>query len=126
MTWFAGLFYLPRLFVYHAMSEESAVRSAYCIMERRLLVMMHIGGTLSWFFGLLMLLQVPGWLLAPWMQVKLLLVLALTGFHFWCARLVRSFALGECRHSHKWFRWFNEFPTLVLMAVVLLVVLKPF
>jgi putative membrane protein len=126
VTWFAGLFYLPRLFVYHAMSEENTVRSAYCIMERRLLVMMHIGGALSWLFGLLVLLQAPAWLLAPWMQIKLIFVLALSGFHFWCAKLVSAFARGEIRHDHKWFRWFNEFPTLVLMVVVLLVVLKPF
>jgi putative membrane protein len=126
VTWFAGLFYLPRLFVYHAMSEEETVRSAYCTMERRLLVMMHLGGGLSWLFGLLMLMQVPAWLGEPWMQIKLFFVLALTGFHFWCMRLVRAFARGETRHGHKWFRWFNEFPTLVLMAVVLLVVLKPF
>ena len=126
VTWFAGLFYLPRLFVYHAMTDKEDVRDAYCIMERRLLVMMHIGGALSWLFGVLLLLQVPAWLGEGWMLAKLFLVLALTAFHGMCASEVKGFARGEVRHDHKWYRWFNEFPTLVLIVVVILVVVKPF
>ncbi len=126
VTWFAGLFYLPRLFVYHSMTEDEAVRAVYRIMERRLLVMMHIGGVLACLFGLLLLLQLPGWLALGWMQLKLVLVLSLIVFHLHCARLVGAFARDEIRHSHKWFRWFNEYPTLVLMTTVFLVVLKPF
>ena len=126
VTWFAGLFYLPRLFVYHAMTDSDEVKKAYCVMERKLLIMMHIGGALSWIFGVLVLLQVPAWLGDGWLQIKLLLVLLLSGFHFWCAKLVGAFARGEVQHGHKWFRWFNEFPTLILIGAVLLVVLKPF
>ncbi len=126
VTWFAGLFYLPRLFVYHAMTEDQAVRAAYRLMERRLLVMMHIGGVLACLFGVLLLLQAPAWLASGWMQLKLLLVLSLIVFHWYCGRLVSAFARDEVKHDHKWFRWFNEFPTLVLIATVLLVVFKPF
>ena len=126
VTWFAGLFYLPRLFVYHAMTEEAAVREACGVMERRLLVMMHIGAVLTCLFGILLLLQLPALLSSSWMQFKLLLALSLIGFHFFCAKLVSAFARDEVEHSHKWFRWFNEYPTLVLMATVILVVIKPF
>lgn len=126
VTWFAGLFYLPRLFVYHAMTGEAAVQAAYKTMERRLLVMMHIGGVLAGVFGLLLLWQMPGWLGSVWMQLKLLLVASLVFFHWRCAVLVKAFARDEVRHSHQWFRWFNEFPTLVLIGTVLLAVLKPF
>jgi len=126
VTWFAGLFYLPRLFVYHAMTDVEEVRAAYCIMERRLLVMMHIGAALTLLFGILLLLQLPALLNSGWMQIKLLLVLSLVGFHLHCICLVKAFARDEVRHSHKWFRWFNEFPTLVLIGTVLLAVLKPF
>jgi putative membrane protein len=125
VTWFAGLFYLPRLFVYHAMTDDAAVRAAYKTMERRLLVMMHIGGVLACAFGLLLLLLVPAWLASGWMQLKLLLVASLVYFHWQCACLVAAFARDEIRHGHKWFRWFNEYPTLVLIITVLLVVLKP-
>ena len=125
VTWFAGLFYLPRLFVYHAMTDQQAVREAYCVMDQRLLMMMHIGGTLSWVFGLAVLLQAPAWLGQGWMQVKLALVLTLTAYHFWCATLVRQFASGEVAHDHVWFRWFNEAPTVALIAIVLLVELQP-
>lgn len=125
VTWFAGLFYLPRLFVYHAMTDDEAVRAAYRTMERRLLVMMHIGAALTLLFGCLLLLLLPAWLSSGWMQIKLLLVFSLVGFHLHCIFLVKAFARDEVRHSHKWFRWFNEFPTLVLIATVLLAVLKP-
>jgi putative membrane protein len=77
VTWFAGLFYLPRLFVYHAMTEEPAVLAAYRVMERRLMVMTHIGGALACVFGVLLLVQVPAWLAAGWMQMKLALVVSL-------------------------------------------------
>lgn len=126
VTWFAGLFYLPRLFVYHAMAEDSAVRETLKVMERRLMVMMHIGGALSWFFGVSMLVAVPVLLQLEWMEVKLALVLVLTFYHFWCAAIVKQLAQDQIRHSHVWYRWFNEFPTVILIAVVILAVVKPF
>jgi putative membrane protein len=125
VTWFAGLFYLPRLFVYHAMSEDKSVQDTLCIMQRKLMIMTHIGGALTWLFGLLLIVQVPAFLSMGWMHMKLTLVLALTAYHFYCLALVRSFAAGQNNRSHKWYRWFNEVPTVVLIAVVLLVVLKP-
>jgi putative membrane protein len=125
VTWFAGLFYLPRLFVYHAMNESPDTAATFAVMERKLLIMTHIGGTLTWIFGLLLLWQNPVWLDYGWMHIKLALVVVLTAYHQVCVRLVKAFAKGENRHSHRWYRWFNEAPTLILIAVVALVVLKP-
>ncbi len=126
VTWFAGLFYLPRLFVYHATNENPDTAATFAVMERKLLIMTHIGGTLTWIFGLLLLWQTPGWLDHSWMHLKLALVVALTAYHVVCARLVAKFAGGENHHSHRWYRWFNELPTVILISVVALVVLKPF
>ena len=125
VTWFAGLFYLPRLFVYHAMSTDPGTQATLKIMQRKLLGITHIGAALALLFGVLMVINVPLWLRHDWMQWKLLLVLALVAYHVWCAVLVRRFAKDEVRHSHVWFRWFNEAPAVLLIAIVLLVVLKP-
>ena len=126
VTWFAGLFYLPRLFVYHAAATDAQVQQTLAIMERKLMIMTHIGGSLSWLFGLLLVAQTPAWLAQEWMHIKLLLVLFLTAYHLYCLKLVSLFAAGENRRNHRWYRWFNEIPTVILIAVVLLVVLKPF
>ena len=125
VTWFAGLFYLPRLFVYHADTAEPATVATFKVMERRLLTMMHIGGVLALIFGIALIVQRPGLLTLPWMHAKLTLVAALWGYHFWCVGLVRAFAADRNRHSQRWYRWFNEVPSLVLVAVVLLAVIKP-
>ena len=125
VTWFAGLFYLPRLFVYHAMNESPVTAATFAVMERKLLIMTHLGGTLTWVFGLLLLWQNPVWLDYGWMHIKLALVVTLTAYHYICTRLVKTFAKGENRHSHRWYRWFNEAPILILIAVVALVVIKP-
>jgi putative membrane protein len=125
VTWFAGLFYLPRLFVYHAMATEPEVHGTLAVMERKLMIMTHIGGALTWGFGVLLLMQVPAFAAMGWMHAKLGLVLVLTGYHFYCVHLVRAFAAARNTRSHQWFRWFNEIPTVVLIAVVLLVVMKP-
>ena len=126
VTWFAGLFYLPRLFVYHAMAGEQSVRDTLKVMERKLMAITHIGAGLAWLFGLLTLYILPVWLWHGWMQVKLGLALLLTVYHIWCSRLVRDFERDEINHSHTWYRWFNEFPVLILIPAVLLVILKPF
>jgi len=125
VTWFAGLFYLPRLFVYHAMAEEEPVQKTLDVMQRKLLIMTHIGGALTWLFGLALLAQNPAWMEQGWFHTKLALVLLLTGYHFYCVQLVGAFASRQNTRSHKWYRWFNEFPTVILIAVVLLVGLKP-
>lgn len=125
VTWFAGLFYLPRLFVYHAMNDSPDTAATFKVMQRKLLIMTHIGGILTWVFGLLLLWQMPVWMDYGWMHIKLTLVIALTAYHYVCARLVKTFARDENRHNQRWYRWFNEVPTLILIAVVALVVLKP-
>ncbi|MBT8061669.1 MAG: protoporphyrinogen oxidase HemJ [Xanthomonadales bacterium] len=126
VTWFAGLFYLPRLFVYHAMSGSAEVQATLKIMQRKLMIMTHLGGGLTWFFGVLLLVQAPAWLGQGWFHAKLALVLLLTAYHFYCARLVRLFASDKNIRTHTWYRWFNELPTLALVGVVILVVVKPF
>jgi putative membrane protein len=125
VTWFAGLFYLPRLFVYHAQATDAIGRERFVVMERRLYVIMSIGAVLAVAFGLAMLLGRSGYLGLGWMHVKLLLVALLVGFHLWCKRLMRELASGERPRSQRWYRWFNEVPGLLLIAIVILAVVKP-
>jgi len=126
VTWFAGLFYLPRLFVYHASTTDTAGRERFCIMERRLFVIMTIGGLLTATFGLALLVMNPLLLTAGWMQVKLALVGLLVAYHVWIGRLVQIFAAGRNTHGERWYRWFNEAPSLLLIGIVLLAVARPF
>lgn len=126
VTWFAGLFYLPRLFVYHAEATEPVVRERLKVMERKLMVMTHIGGGLAILFGLSMLVVVPGFLAMPWMHAKLGLVALLVIYHFWLVHLKNRFARDACDWSSRRLRWFNEIPSLLLIAIVILVVVKPF
>jgi putative membrane protein len=124
VTWFAGLFYLPRLFVYHAMAEDAVSRERFKVMERKLFWgIMTPSGALTLVFGTWLWL---GWGFAgAWLQAKLALVAALIAYHLWCAKLMLDFRAERNTRSHVWLRWFNEFPVLVLFAVVFLVVLKP-
>jgi putative membrane protein len=127
VTWFAGLFYLPRLFVYHAMAEDAATGETLKVMERKLLIMMHLGGVLTWIFGLALIFAWPSvYLSMGWLHAKIVLVLVLVVYHLWCWRIVRVFARDANVHSHVWYRWFNEAPTVLLIAIVLLAILKPF
>lgn len=126
VTWFAGLFYLPRLFVYHAASDDAIGSERFKIMERRLFVMMTIGALLSVVFGVAMLVLSPALLAAGWLHAKLTLVAVLIGYHGWCYRLLLAFRADRNRRSERWLRVFNEAPSLLLIAIVLLVVLKPF
>ena len=126
VTWFAGLFYLPRLFVYHAMAEDAPSRERFKVMERKLYWgIMTPGGALTVLFGLWLWL---GWFGAGpgWLRAKAALTLLLVVYHLWCGKLLADFAADRNRHSHVWYRWFNEAPTLVLFAAVFLVVFKPF
>lgn len=125
VTWFAGLFYLPRLFVYHAMSDDQVSVERFKVMERKLLFgIMTPGGVLTIASGLWLWL---GWgFYGGWLIAKLVLVAILIVYHVWCAKLVADFRLDRNRHSHVWYRWFNEFPVLILFATVFLVVMKPF
>lgn len=126
VTWFAGLFYLPRLFVYHAEATEPVVRERLKVMERKLMIMTHIGGALAVAFGITLLFMAPGLLRFPWMHAKLTLVALLIVYHFWLLHLKNRFARDACDWSSKRLRWFNEIPSLLLVAIVILVVVKPF
>lgn len=126
VTWFAGLFYLPRLFVYHAVTTDSISIERFKIMERRLYLIMTIGALLAALFGVLMLLAVPAYLHMGWLHAKLFLVVLLIGYHFLCRQLVKRFAQDKNDHSQGWYRWFNEAPSLLLIGIVILVVVKPF
>jgi len=124
VTWFAGLFYLPRLFVYHALSHDTLSKERFKLMERKLYWgIMTPGGVLTLFFGLWLWL---GWGFAgTWLTAKLALAALLVAYHLWCGKLMHDFRAGRNRRSHVWFRWFNELPVLVLIAAVLLAVFKP-
>jgi protoporphyrinogen IX oxidase len=126
VTWFAGLFYLPRLFVYHATATEPLLLERFAMMERRLFVIMTIGGVLALSFGLAMIAAAPAYLGFGWLQVKLVLVAALVIYHIWCYRLMHALRAGRNTHSHRWYRLFNEAPSLLLIAIVILAVVKPF
>jgi protoporphyrinogen IX oxidase len=126
IAWFAGIFYLPRLFVYHASTEDTATRERLKIMERRLFGMMTFGAVLALGFAIAMLIRVPSFLDMRWMHVKLALVALLLGYHAWCYRLVVAFRQDRNTHSERWYRIFNELPLLLLIAIVVLVTVKPF
>ena len=129
VTWFAALFYLPRLFVYHvaALAEGDAAGDArFKVMERKLFILMTIGGVLTTVCGLATLHLEPWYLQAGWLHLKLLGVALLYGYHIWCWRLVVAFREGRNVHGDRWYRWFNEAPSLLLVAIVLLVIVKPF
>jgi putative membrane protein len=127
VTWFAGLFYLPRLFVYHAQSEDSISNERFKVMERKLyrgIMLPSMGLAIG--LGIWMLMLMPAWLAQGWMHAKLSLVAALVVYHFSCAVLLKQFAEDRNTRSHVFYRWFNEAPVLVLVGAVILVVVKPF
>ncbi len=125
VTWFAGLFYLPRLFVYHAATPDAAGHERFVVMERRLFVLMTLGGALAVAFGVSMVAAAPAYLGFLWLRVKLVLVAALVVYHIWCYRLLHDLREGRNRHTQRWLRLFNEVPGLLLLAIVVLAVLKP-
>jgi protoporphyrinogen IX oxidase len=129
VSWFAGLFYLPRLYVNHAMveqeSEERVTVQRLLTMERKLFRFMTPIGILAVVLGLwLWFAYFPG--AGAWMHLKLLLVILLVGYHAYCGKLLHDFERGRNTRSHRWYRVFNELPVLLLLGSVLLVVLKPF
>ncbi|HXS73201.1 MAG TPA: CopD family protein [Rhodanobacteraceae bacterium] len=130
VTWFAGLFYLPRLLVYHAEAVEPAIRERFKVMERRLLIMTHIGAVLTLLLGMATLgawqRVAPDYFRqAGWLHIKLGLVLLLIIYHGVLARLVRTFARDASGWSPRALRIFNELPALLLLGIVLLAVVKP-
>jgi putative membrane protein len=127
VTWFAGLFYLPRLYVYHAMTADQISLDRFKVMERKLYYgIMTPGGILTTIFGL--------WLLIPnleiyltfwWMQLKLLLVVLLWVFHLFCGYYRKQLAQERNQHTHVFYRWFNEVPTVIMIVVIILIVVRP-
>ncbi len=126
VTWFAGLFYLPRLFVYHAQATDAAGRERFKVMEHKLYVLMTIGmaGTVA--FGLWLL---AGWWWPPtqgWLHAKLALVVLLIAYHFYLGAVCRRLRADRDHRGHVFYRWINEIPALFLIAIVILVIVKPF
>lgn len=125
VTWMAGLFYLPRLFVYHAMTDDAAGIARFKIMERKLYYGITTPGmiaTVATGLGLWLHFGVGG----GWLHAKLALVAVLVAYHLWCGAMVRTFRDDRNRRSHVFYRWFNEFPVLILIGIAILVVVKPF
>ncbi len=128
ISWMAGIFYLPRLFVYHANSNDSISKDRFVVMERKLyrgIMMPAMILTLLSGFGMLYL---SNWILLsmPWMHAKLALVLALVAYHFVCNHYRLKFAAEQNKRSHIFYRWFNEVPVLLLIGIVIMIVIKPF
>ncbi|MEZ5543502.1 MAG: CopD family protein [Pseudomonadota bacterium] len=128
VTWFAGLFYLPRLFVYHADARDEISHARFLVMERKLFAIMTIGAVLTAVFGLWLLADYAwqAYRASGWLHAKLALVTALVVYHLYCLSIMRQFRAGTAQHSHVFYRWINEIPALLLIAIVLLVVVKPF
>ena len=128
VAWFAGIFYLPRLFVNLAMSDDPAVKNQLLIMAKKLYRFITPWMVLTLIFGFWLLSDDIGatYLTMGWLKLKIALVLALVVYHFYCGKIIRTFTTGINQRSHVWFRWFNEFPVIILFAVILLAVAKPF
>ena len=124
VSWFAGLFYLPRIFVNHAMATETAEIARLKQMERKLYRFVTPIAFLALGFGTWLWLGYG--FSGGWLRVKLLLVLVLIAYHYYCGKLVSQFAADKNTRGHVFYRWFNEVPVLVLMAIVILVTVKPF
>ena len=124
VTWFAGLFYLPRLFVYHSMATDKISHNRFIIMERKLFYgIMTPGALLTIISGLWLWLNYN--FFGLWLNLKLLCVLLLICYHFLCLKHLINFKNNENKRSHIYFRWFNEFPVILLILIIILVILKP-
>ncbi len=128
VTWFAALFYLPRLYVYHSMTTDTIGRERFKIMERKLYYgIMMPGGILTTAFGLgIIILNPHAYVGAGWLHLKLFLVIILWIYHIYCGHLRRIFKADQNRYPPLFYRWLNEVPTVILITVVILAVVKPF
>ena len=127
IAWMAGMLYLPRLFVYHCEADVGSIQSeTFKVMERRLLrAIINPAMILTWVLGLWLAYQ-GGWFKAPWLHAKLLLVILMSGVHGMLSRYVKDFAADRRRKTQKFFRIINEVPTVLMILIVILVVVKPF
>ena len=126
VTWFAGLFYLPRLFIYHAEASDTISRVRFSTMERRLFAIMTLGAVLTAVFGLILVGVRPFLMDFRWFQVKLALVIVLLGYHYRCYLWILRLRDADAVADTKWLRWFNEIPVFFLFAIIILVVTKAF
>jgi putative membrane protein len=126
VTWFAGLFYLPRLFIYHTTATDSASRDRFTIMEVRLFAIMTIGAIVTAVLGAWLLIINPGLLEMGWFRTKLALLAGLIAFHYRCYVWITRLRSDSPSQDTQWLRWFNEIPTIFLIAIVLLAVVKPY
>lgn len=131
ITWFAAIFYLPRLFVYHSQIQQGAIddpqgNARFKIMERKLFGLMTVAGAIAIGFGAAMIFVSPAYLLLPWLQLKLALVFALVSYHGACFALLQQFAGDRNARTERWYRVFNEIPAVLLIGIVILAVVKPF
>ena len=128
VVWFAGLFYLPRLFVYHAMCDDQPGLERFKVMERKLYVMTNIGAVGTAIFGLWLLIgyAFETYSHDVWLWVKLVFVVLLYGYHGYLGRLTKQFRAGENIRGHKFYRWINEAPVIPMVVIIIMVVVKPF
>ncbi|MCZ6719631.1 MAG: protoporphyrinogen oxidase HemJ [Gammaproteobacteria bacterium] len=130
VTWFAGLFYLPRLFVYHAMTTDAISNERFKVMERKLYYgIMTPGGILTVVFGFWLIVAGYTWeayASAGWLNAKLTLVAILVGYHIYCGKLLLDFKRDQNEHGHVFYRWLNEVPTVILIGIIILTVVQPF
>ncbi len=128
VCWFAGIFYLPRLFVYHASCEDAAGRERFKVMERKLyrgIMTPSMLATIA--LGVWLITLNPSYYMqAGWMHAKLTLVILLIGYHHMCGSYLKKFARDENTRTHTFYRWFNEVPAFLLVAIIILVTVKPF
>jgi len=124
ISWFAGLFYLPRIYVNMSMASQDAERERLLLMAQKLFRFMTPLAVLALAFGIWLWLGYG--FTGTWLMIKLTLVLMLVAYHLYCGKLLRKFRLGLNTRSHVWYRWFNEIPILLMAAIVILVVVKPF
>ena len=126
VTWFAGLFYLPRLFIYHSQATDQQARDTFSTMERRLFAIMTIGAALTALLGVILLMINQALLQQQWFIAKLLLLAGLLIFHVRCWNWIGRLGAGEIPADTKWLRWFNEIPVVFLLGIIGLAVIKPF
>ena len=126
VTWFAGLFYLPRLFIYHADTRDQLSLDRFVVMERRLFAIMTLGAVVTLVLGLALLALNTALFRAGWFHAKLTLLAGLGVYHYRCLVWMRRLKAGELPENTKWLRWFNEIPVAFLLGIILLAVAKPF
>lgn len=128
VSWFAGLFYLPRLFVYHASSSDAISNERFKVMERKLFYgIMTPAAIVSMILGFWMLFDYAwqAYSLMLWLQIKLVIVALLVAYHMYCWKLLKLFKDDKNTHSHVYYRWFNEIPVFMLIGIIILVIVKP-